>query len=327
MRNFTQSIFLAVFILIAFNSKATIITANVGGGNWNAAGTWNLGRVPACGDTIVIPENVTVHIPANVDLDAAGCAPVTIQSAGSITFSSGKKLRLSAGGCMQISLTGQVVPSGAGGGSSELIEINGQDWWQASDGVLNGTAEGVNLGCGVMLPVELVSYSVEYINDIAELSFVTASERDLDYFVIEVSRDGSYWQELGTVNAVGNTTSETEYTYTDKTPFNGLSYYRLREVDVNGVSMDLDVLVGNYTGVKYLLYPVPVNKSMFLEGAYLAESTVKVINNVGDAVDVGTTFFGDKLSFDFSGVKNGVYYLVIENQYITKTERVSVVHK
>jgi hypothetical protein len=327
MRNVTQFIFLLVFILIAFNSKATIITANALGGNWNAPGTWNLGRVPACGDTIVIPPGVTVHIPANVDLDAADCAPVTIQAAGIITFSSGKKLRLSAGGCLQISLTGQVVPSAVGGGGSELIEISGQDWWQASDGVLTGTATGVNLGCGVMLPVELVNYSVEYINDMAELSFVTASERDLDYFVIEVSRDGSYWQELGTVNAVGNTTVETQYTYTDKTPFNGVSYYRLREVDINGVSINLDVLVGNYTGVKYLLYPVPVNKSMFLEGAYLTESSVKVINSVGDMVDVSTTLFGDKLSFDFSEVKNGIYYLVIENQYVKKTERVSVVHK
>ena len=161
----------------------------------------------------------------------------------------------------------------------------------------------------------------------AELSFSTASERDLDYFVIEVSRDGSYWQELGTIDAVGNATTTSDYTFVDKTPFNGTSYYRLKEVDINGVSMDVDVLVGHFNGIKYLLYPVPVNKSMFLEGAYLSESTVQVINSVGDLVDVSMNLFGDKLSFDFSSVKNGIYYLVIENQYTKKTERVSVVHK
>ncbi|MGV3632619.1 MAG: T9SS type A sorting domain-containing protein [Bacteroidota bacterium] len=327
MRNFTQTITLFVFILLAFSSKAAKITAKAGGGNWNAAGTWNLGRVPACGDTVVIPVGVTVHVAANVALNGGGCAPVTIQVAGKLTFANGRKIRLSAGGCMQLSLTGQVNPSGVGGGSSELIEIDGQDWWQASDGVLNGTATGVFLGCGVALPVELVDYSVEYQNDIAEISFATASERDLDYFVVEMSRDGSYWQELGTVDAAGNTTSETSYKISDKSPFNGVSYYRLREVDINGVSLTLDILVGNYSGVKYLLYPVPVNKSMFLEGSYLEESAIKVINSVGDQVDVSMTLFGDKLSFDFSAVKNGIYYLVIENQYTKRTERVSVVHK
>jgi hypothetical protein len=327
MRNFTQVFFAIVFVLLAFNSKATIITAKAGGGNWNAAGTWNLGRVPICGDTIVIPAGVTVHVAANVSLDAGGCAPVTIQVAGRLTFANGRKIRLSAGGCMQISLTGQINPSGAGGGNSELIEINGQDWWQAADGVLNGTLTGVFLGCGVALPVELVDYSIEYINDAAEIVFTTASERELDYFVIEVSRDGSYWQELGTVDATGTTTTETSYRFTDKSPFNGVSYYRLSEVDVNGVNMELNVLVGNYTAVKYLLYPVPVNKTMFLEGAYLEESNIKVINSVGDVVNVNSVLFGDKLSFDFSELKNGIYYLVIENAFTKKTERVSVVHK
>ncbi len=328
MRNFThQVIAITVFMLLAFHSQATRITAKPGGGNWNANNTWDLGRQPTCGDTVIIPAGVTVHVAANVTLDGNGCAPVTIQVSGRITFANGRKIRLSGGGCMQIALNGQIVPSGNGGGNSELIEINGQDWWQAADGTLTGSVGGISLGCGVALPVELVNFSIEYINDMAELSFSTASERDLDYFVIEVSRDGSYWQELGTIDAVGNATTTSDYTFVDKTPFNGTSYYRLKEVDINGVSMDVDVLVGHFNGIKYLLYPVPVNKSMFLEGAYLSESTVQVINSVGDLVDVSMNLFGDKLSFDFSSVKNGIYYLVIENQYTKKTERVSVVHK
>ena len=316
-----------VFVLVTLASRATVITANPAGGNWNAPGTWDLGRVPTCGDTIAVPSGVDVHIAANVDLNAAGCAPVTLLVDGRVTFANGRKIRLAAGGCFRIFLTGQVVPSGVGGGASELIEINGQDWWQASDGTLNGTAEGVNLGCGIALPVELISYNIDYLDDVAELSFVTASERDLDYYIVEVSRDGAYWQELGRIKAEGNTNTETEYKIYDKTPSNGTCYYRLKEIDIHGVTMALDVIVGTYNGVKYLLYPVPVNKSMFLEGAYLGQSTIKVINNVGDVVDAGMTFFGDKLSFDFSQVKNGIYYLVIENEFTKKTERVSVVHK
>lgn len=65
-----------LFQIVTITILATTITAS--NGNWNAPGTWDLGRTPQCGDTIVIPLGVTVHIPANVNLNSAGCSPVTI---------------------------------------------------------------------------------------------------------------------------------------------------------------------------------------------------------------------------------------------------------
>lgn len=324
-----RNILLIATLTFSSFSFATKITAKPGGGNWNAPGTWDLGRVPTCGDTIVVPPGVTVHIPSNVTLDGAGCAPVTLQVAGSLTFANGKKLRLSSGGCVQISVSGSIVPSGVGGGASELIEIGGQDWWQASDGTLLGSSlpAGVVLGCGILLPVELSSFEIEYLNETATLNFSTASERNLLHFIVEISKDGSFWQELGVISAVGNSETTQSYSIVDKNPFIGVSYYKLTSVNVDGTKSELDILTGEFTSKKYLLYPIPVNKMMFVEGDDLENSKITIVNSLGENLEVENTFMGDKLSYNFSEVKSGVYFLVIENDNVKKTERIVVVHK
>lgn len=318
---------LLFFTLLSFNSLSTIITANAGGGNWNAPGSWNLGRVPACGDTIVIPAGVNIHIASNVNLAGAGCAPVTIQVYGNLSFSNGRKLSLTAGGCAQVYLGGSIAPSGAGAGASELIEINRQNWWQASNGTLNGTAEGVNLGCGVLLPVEMLDFSVENINERVNIVWTTGSERDNSYFTVESSKDGFYWETLGTVKGNGTTSNSISYELEDKTPFIGLSYYRLKQTNFNGETMNLGSISNTYTTSSFLVYPIPVNKTMFLEGTDLSHSKVRILSSTGAEIYVEQTFIGDKIAFDFSDIKNGAYFVSIENDKTSKVERIIVCHK
>lgn len=325
-RLFTLLLLLTLFI---FQSKATTKTAS--DGNWNAPGTWSPAGVPECGDTIIIPAGVTVHIPANVNLNDVSdplCAQTYIEVAGKLTFANGKKMRLTAGGCVNISLGGELHPSGVGAGSSELIEIDHVDWWKADDGILIATDPGgIQLGCGIVLPIELQSYGLQVINDQVQISFTTASERDIDYFVVESSKDGSYWQELGTIDTDGNSSSPRSYQIEDANPFNGVSYYRLKYVNINGASINMEIMSCEFYSIKYLLYPVPVNKIMFLEGEDLTSADITMINSVGEVVEVEKSLLGDKYSFNFENIKSGVYFLVIETEKTKKTERVVVVRK
>jgi len=325
---FTLFVLFLFVTIFSFESSATVKTAL--GGNWNAPGTWSPAGVPSCGDTIIIPAGISVHIPANVNLNNAAdplCAQTYISVEGELTFSSGRKLRLAAGGCVMIEVGGTLVPSAVGGGSSEVVEVDHVDWWKAADGVLTGAGpSGTPLGCGMALPVELIDFSLEYINDGVDIFFTTASERDADKYLIEVSRDGSYWQELETVKAVGNSSVSSNYQLRDNSPFIGLSYYRLTLVDVNGNSTPLEVITSEFNSVKYLLYPIPVNKTMFLEGSSLETSTITVINSLGEQIEVEKSLMGDKYAFDFAEIKAGVYFLVIETENTKKTERIVVVH-
>ncbi|MEP7171349.1 MAG: hypothetical protein ABI855_18415, partial [Bacteroidota bacterium] len=85
------------------------------------------------------------------------------------------------------------------------------------------------------LPVELVSFSAKAIDNKEVLcQWTTASEINNDYFTIERSRNGRDFEEAGKVNGAGNSTSTSDYSFTDEQPINGISYYRLKQTDFNG---------------------------------------------------------------------------------------------
>jgi hypothetical protein len=67
-----------------------------------------------------------------------------------------------------------------------------------------------------------------------QLKWITASEKDNDYFVVERSRDGFEFFDLDRIKAVGNSNSQQVYNYTDLEPIQGISYYRIRQVDKDG---------------------------------------------------------------------------------------------
>src|SRR5690554_4647158 len=86
----------------------------------------------------------------------------------------------------------------------------------------------------VPLPVELISFDAKAIGQEVQLTWVTASERDCDYFEIQRSADGLVWETIGFKKGSGNTTQLKNYSQYDKRPLKGISYYRLKQVDFNG---------------------------------------------------------------------------------------------
>lgn len=91
------------------------------------------------------------------------------------------------------------------------------------------------------LPIELTSWSGACDGKQVKLMWSTASEHHNDHFGIEKSRDGSVWTEIGRVEAVGNSATNTIYSYTDENT-DGLAYYRLSQVNTDGTSQTFDVV-------------------------------------------------------------------------------------
>ena len=90
--------------------------------------------------------------------------------------------------------------------------------------------------CGP-LPVELVVFTASLTaRQGVALHWVTASEKNSRHFVIERSADGGTFSALRTVAAAGTTQARTTYDQTDEQPLFGTSYYRLRQVDLDGTT-------------------------------------------------------------------------------------------
>ncbi len=88
------------------------------------------------------------------------------------------------------------------------------------------------------LPVKLVSFTAALNNNKADLKWTTASEINVSHFVIERSTDGVNFNDAAVVFANGNTTDNTNYSFSDdlNNIQSGIVYYRLRSVDIDGKS-------------------------------------------------------------------------------------------
>lgn len=84
------------------------------------------------------------------------------------------------------------------------------------------------------LPVEMLSFSGENIRGTNILKWITASETNNDYFLVERSTDGHEFAGIKKVSGAGTSNNEHQYIIADSESPSGVSYYRLKQVDYNG---------------------------------------------------------------------------------------------
>ena len=134
---------------------------------------------------------------------------------------------------------------------------NGSWWWSNTGGfntpvdISNSYVTGVNpittsvyyydisqftIKGTLILPIELISFNCDVVDNNILLSWLTATEINNDYFIIEHSIDGFNWYSLQTIKASGNSNNVLEYSFMHYFPDNKINYYRLRQIDFDGNS-------------------------------------------------------------------------------------------
>ncbi|MCK6650293.1 MAG: DUF2341 domain-containing protein, partial [Bacteroidia bacterium] len=84
------------------------------------------------------------------------------------------------------------------------------------------------------LPIELLSFTAQYVGENVKLRWETSSEHNNDYFTIERSADGTNFSDIGTVNGAGNSSVHQNYQFIDHDPYEAITYYRLKQTDFDG---------------------------------------------------------------------------------------------
>lgn len=84
------------------------------------------------------------------------------------------------------------------------------------------------------LPMELVSFEAVALAGRVELEWLTVSESGSSRFVVERSHDAQAWVDLMELPAAGASQGPRLYKATDTAPLHGVSYYRIRMVDLDG---------------------------------------------------------------------------------------------
>lgn len=109
------------------------------------------------------------------------------------------------------------------------------------------------------------------------LDWTTIQETNTSHFEIERSTDGNRFDSIGRIQAAGNSTVTTAYTFNDVQAWPGINYYRLRMIDRNGVySYSRVITVKTGTLVYVQLFPNPVQEILQVQFPAKTATAVKI---------------------------------------------------
>jgi len=172
------------------------------------------------------------------------------------------------------------------------------------------------------LPVELSSFAANVFERDVALEWSTATETNNMGFEVERNFNDGAFAKIGFVNGNGTTTEPKEYSYIDRDLPVGVYAYRLRQIDMDGVSKYSDEIEVNMTSPgEYSLgrnFPNPFNPSTTIDFSLMSDGqvTLKLYNALGQ--EVKTLVSGNytagtyKIDFDGSGLNSGVYFYSLE---------------
>jgi hypothetical protein len=121
----------------------------------------------------------------------------------------------------------------------------------------------------VFLPVGITHFAAEAIGPNVSIQWVTESEVNNDFFTVERSKDGEKWEFVTTMPGAGNSSTQRNYSAIDSKPYEGMSYYRLKQTDFDGnyEYSDKDAVEFYYPSGDYGIYPNPsTGTEVFVQG-------------------------------------------------------------
>jgi hypothetical protein len=182
------------------------------------------------------------------------------------------------------------------------------------------------------LPVTWLSFTASGEKSDVLLNWVTAVEANSDHFEIQRSTDNNNFVSIGQVTAAHNSSSPTNYTFTDRSPVNGINYYRLREVDLDGQFIYSKVVSVNFNGTGrnvIAVYPNPAHESFQLQfnNMKAGRYEMNLINPLGQIIQSRSIQVSNPSNYAetvplSSGLAQGSYVVRIVDQqqqvYITR---------
>ena len=171
------------------------------------------------------------------------------------------------------------------------------------------------------LPISLLTFTGECLNETVKIEWVTALEINNEYFNVERSADGINFTSISKIDGAGNSTKTLKYSTIDFSPLKGWSYYRLKQTDLDGTMTTSKVIVVrecNYNTTQLSTYayfnPDQQNIKVFIATDTPLKFSVALYNALGSLIaSKDIVSFVGKNQIAFEGLKQpaGVCMVVI----------------
>jgi uncharacterized delta-60 repeat protein len=171
------------------------------------------------------------------------------------------------------------------------------------------------------LPVELAAFTAQAEGPAARLQWTTASEKNNAYFDVERSLNGREFSKIGQEQGQGSKATATSYTFLDKQLPAGTSYYRLRQVDLDGTTSYSPVRTVMMTApalaASFIIYPTEALPGQALRYAYTgpalpANATLEVYDATGRCVHRQVAGAAAGL-LEVKGLNSGWYWVRLQS--------------
>ena len=191
-------------------------------------------------------------------------------------------------------------------------------WVNNADGV--GTdpsfaVDDITLSVPTPMPVSWLGFTAQQKGTQVKIDWATASETNNRYFEVQRSLDQQSWYEIATIAGQGNSAQQTNYTEYDPNPFIGWSYYRLKQVDLDGNihfsavrAIEVERDLGSLT-----LAPNPAKESVTLTWEDIEGATVNLYDMQGRAYRLPMRRESGRLVLNTSRLLPGVYVVQIDH--------------
>ncbi|MDB5119543.1 MAG: type sorting protein [Sphingobacteriales bacterium] len=169
------------------------------------------------------------------------------------------------------------------------------------------------------IPIQVIDFTAK-VNGGVELNWLTTHEENNDYFELEHSLDGVTFTKLEKINGAQSSGNST-YKYLDKDPDNGVNYYRLKQVDLQGKvtyadTVSLTYTLNNLENAKagdIVVYPNPATNIINVDIPNRGVKVIKldIIDLQGRKVKSKTLSSSDKLQDAVDDLTTGIYIIEV----------------
>lgn len=164
-----------------------------------------------------------------------------------------------------------------------------------------------------ILPLRWLSIEGNLINQKQAVLRWTVQESNVSNYEVQKSIDNVQWNTMATINSKG--TGSNDYAFTDNTPLQTTTYFRIKQTDVDGrLSYSTIVKLNfNKSASSINVYPNPVKDMVNISvGTNLLNTTVRIYNATSKLVETKllTTGFSQ---LSIQNYPTGIYLLKFDN--------------
>ena len=274
--------------------------------------------------SLVVYNGGLVDLSKKLDLgSSSGCGyTVTIKTGGTIDVGSTGTDRLSI--CDVNIMKGAGACNSCSGTNSGACAYNGNPYCEPTGG-FKGPLGYTESGYNSALPIKLSYFNCLPDQNGVAMQWATSMQENFDKFIIQRSTDGIHFDSIGFVKGEGYNiyNVESKYTFVDEYPVMGVSYYRLKAVDLDYSVEYFKVVSITYTGKKKIwIEPNPMHgTSIQLKTNFVPEAVDRILiyNNLGIQLG-GYSIIENKIEFS-TPLTPGVYiikYMIAGTELMTR---------